>query len=127
MHYLETHRSYVIPTEEDELLCVSSMQAPTKHQEVIAGCLGIPAHKVVSKTKRLGGRFGGKETRATFGHVACAVAAYHTSRCKKPTRASLWVLFRRLAFSDMFCHSPFEGEGLQRVQKNGRKEGSEYR
>ena len=118
MHYLETHRSYVIPTEEDELLCVFSTHAPTKHQEVITGCLDIPAHKVVSKTKRLGGGFGGKETRATFGHVACAVAAYHTDRCTKPTRASLSVLFRRLAFS---------GGRVATSAKNGRKEGNEYR
>jgi len=78
--YLETHGSVVIPTEEDELLCISSTQAPTKHQQVIAGCLGIPAHKVISKTKRLGGGFGGKETRGAVGHVCCAIAAYHTGR-----------------------------------------------
>eukprot|EP00873_Tetraselmis_striata_P035166 jgi/Tetstr1/455430/TSEL_042261.t1 len=78
--YLEPHASLVIPQEEDEYLCISSTQAPTKHQQVIAGCLQIPASKVVSKTKRLGGGFGGKETRGAFGHVAAAIAAYHTGK-----------------------------------------------
>jgi xanthine dehydrogenase/oxidase len=31
---------------------------------MVAHVLGLPAHKVVSRTKRLGGGFGGKETRS---------------------------------------------------------------
>jgi xanthine dehydrogenase/oxidase len=29
----------------------------------VASTLGVPMHKLVSKTKRIGGGFGGKETR----------------------------------------------------------------
>ena len=39
-------------------------QGPAKNQNMVAHVLGLPAHKVFSKTKRLGGGFGGKETRA---------------------------------------------------------------
>ncbi len=36
------------------------MQCPAKHQMTIHGVLGIPMHKVVVHTKRIGGGFGGK-------------------------------------------------------------------
>lgn len=42
--------------------------------------LGVAQHKLISKTKRLGGGFGGKETRGEFLHCAAAVAAFHTRR-----------------------------------------------
>uniref|UniRef100_A0A7R9YWD4 xanthine dehydrogenase n=1 Tax=Chlamydomonas euryale TaxID=1486919 RepID=A0A7R9YWD4_9CHLO len=78
--YLETNASTVIPQENDEFLCVSSTQAVAKHHKELANVLGVPAHKIVSKTKRLGGGFGGKETRAIWLHVAIAVPAYHLRR-----------------------------------------------
>ena len=53
------------------------MQDVTKHQKLCAKTLGIPQHKLVSKTKRLGGGFGGKETRSAFLHCVVAVAGYH--------------------------------------------------
>lgn len=48
--------------------------------------LGIPNHKVVAKVKRIGGGFGGKETRAATLAVPVAIAAY---KLKKPVRAVL--------------------------------------
>lgn len=51
-----------------------------KHQKYIASVLGVPANKIVSKTKRLGGGFGGKETRGIFLHTAIAVPSYHLRR-----------------------------------------------
>ena len=39
-------------------LCTA--QCPAKHQMTIHGVLGIPMHKVVVHTKRIGGGFGGK-------------------------------------------------------------------
>jgi xanthine dehydrogenase molybdopterin-binding subunit B len=43
-------------------------------------------HKLTSKTKRIGGGFGGKETRSIFIHCAAAVPAYHLRR---PVKAIL--------------------------------------
>jgi Molybdopterin-binding domain of aldehyde dehydrogenase len=48
------------------------LQAPTKHQKTVAGVLRLPEHKVVVHTKRIGGGFGGKETRAAhYNAVRC--------------------------------------------------------
>lgn len=52
------------------------LQAPQKHQKDVSRVLGLPMSKVVCKTKRLGGGFGGKETRATFVGAAAAIPAY---------------------------------------------------
>lgn len=78
--YLETNACLVIPLEGDEILTYSSTQAPAKHQRMIAHVLGVPEHKVVCKAKRLGGGFGGKETRAIFLNCAAAVPAYDLQR-----------------------------------------------
>ena len=57
-----------------------ALQDVSKHQKVVAAVLGVAQHKLISKTKRLGGGFGGKETRAAFLHCTAAVAAFHTRR-----------------------------------------------
>ena len=41
---------------------------------------GLPQHKVVVRTKRLGGGFGGKESRSAFVNALAGVAAYHLRR-----------------------------------------------
>ena len=55
-------------------------QAPAKHQMTVHGVLGIPMHKVVVHTKRIGGGFGGKESRPAFVNAAIAVPAWHLRR-----------------------------------------------
>ena len=55
-------------------------QGPAHNQMHVAHALGIPGHKVVARTKRLGGGFGGKETRAVNVSCAAAVPAFHTRR-----------------------------------------------
>lgn len=52
------------------------LQAPQKHQKYVSHVLGIPMSKVVCKTKRIGGGFGGKETRSAFIAAAAAIPAY---------------------------------------------------
>lgn len=74
--YLEPNAHYVIPTESGEIVSYSSTQCPQKHQQYISSCLGIPSNKVVVKTKRIGGGFGGKETRAAFLNTIAAIPAY---------------------------------------------------
>ena len=55
-------------------------------QSYIARVTDVQANKVVSKVKRLGGGFGGKETRSIQLSVICAVAAKKTRR---PVRCML--------------------------------------
>ncbi|DBA72485.1 TPA: hypothetical protein ACH3X2_010250 [Trebouxia sp. C0005] len=74
--YLEPHGSIVVPLENDEIKIIASTQAPAKHQQTIAHVLGIPHHKVVCHVKRIGGGFGGKESRSVFPNAAAAVPAY---------------------------------------------------
>ena len=79
--YLETNSSLVVPSESDTNLTVyCSTQAPTKTQNFCASTTGTPASKVVVRMKRMGGGFGGKETRSVFISCAAAVAAKISSR-----------------------------------------------
>ena len=59
--------------DNEEVHMLSSTQCPQKHQKLVAHALGLPQHRVVCKTKRLGGGFGGKETRAAPLNVAAAI------------------------------------------------------
>ena len=78
--YLEPMANLVWCGDNDELVTVSSTQCPQKHQKLIARALGMPCNRVVCKTKRVGGGFGGKETRAAFLNVCAAVPAFHLRR-----------------------------------------------
>ena len=84
--YLECQTALAIPGEEDEMMVYSSTQNPTKTQFKVASVLGIPFNKVVSKLKRIGGGFGGKETRSVF--IACATALA-AAKLKTPVRLTL--------------------------------------
>lgn len=85
--YLETNCSLAVPSESDTNLTIyCSTQAPTKTQNFCASTTGTPAAKVVVRVKRMGGGFGGKETRSVFASAAAAVAAKMTSR---PIRLTL--------------------------------------
>eukprot|EP00519_Triparma_laevis_P015336 CAMPEP_0182491596 /NCGR_PEP_ID=MMETSP1321-20130603/960_1 /TAXON_ID=91990 /ORGANISM="Bolidomonas sp., Strain RCC1657" /LENGTH=1393 /DNA_ID=CAMNT_0024693879 /DNA_START=184 /DNA_END=4365 /DNA_ORIENTATION=- len=83
--YLECNTTMCVPKEEGMVVHTSS-QAPTKTQMFCASAAGIPANKVVCKMKRMGGGFGGKETRSVFVAAACAVGAKITGR---PVRVTL--------------------------------------
>lgn len=74
--YLETQCSLVIPKREDgEFEVYASTQNPAETQHLLAHVMGIQANKVVVRVKRLGGGFGGKETRSHLLTCALAVAA----------------------------------------------------
>ncbi|KAK5684428.1 hypothetical protein LTS10_004296 [Elasticomyces elasticus] len=85
--YLETNACIAIPKPEDgEMEIWSSTQNPSETQAYVAQVCGVAANKVVSKVKRLGGGFGGKETRSIQLAGICAVAAKKT---KRPVRCML--------------------------------------
>ncbi|KAF2768208.1 xanthine dehydrogenase [Teratosphaeria nubilosa] len=85
--YLETNACVVIPKPEDgEMEVWSSTQNPSETQAYVAQVTNVAANKIVSKVKRLGGGFGGKETRSIQLTGICAVAANKTRR---PVRCML--------------------------------------
>ncbi|KAL8827805.1 MAG: hypothetical protein Q9191_002962 [Dirinaria sp. TL-2023a] len=85
--YLETQACVVIPKPEDgEMEVFSSTQNPTETQAYVAQVTGVQANKIVSKVKRLGGGFGGKETRSIQLSGICAVAA---NKMRRPVRCML--------------------------------------
>ncbi|KAL2046816.1 hypothetical protein N7G274_000834 [Stereocaulon virgatum] len=85
--YLETQACVVVPKPEDgEMEVYSSTQNPTETQSYVSQVTGVQANKIVSKVKRLGGGFGGKETRSIQLSGICAVAANKT---KRPVRCML--------------------------------------
>ncbi|KAM1000046.1 hypothetical protein ACFX2A_006837 [Malus domestica] len=84
--YLEPNSSVVWTMDGgNEVHMISSAQAPQKHQKYVSHVLGLPMSKVVCKTKRIGGGFGGKETRSAFIAAAAAVPAYLLNRPVKIT------------------------------------------
>ncbi|KAL4788148.1 Molybdopterin-binding domain of aldehyde dehydrogenase-domain-containing protein [Aspergillus varians] len=85
--YLETQACVAIPKPEDgEMEVWSSTQNPTETQSYVAQVTGVAANKIVSRVKRLGGGFGGKETRSVQLAAICATAA---AKMKRPVRCML--------------------------------------
>eukprot|EP00529_Nitzschia_sp_RCC80_P006848 CAMPEP_0113519712 /NCGR_PEP_ID=MMETSP0014_2-20120614/43682_1 /TAXON_ID=2857 /ORGANISM="Nitzschia sp." /LENGTH=1505 /DNA_ID=CAMNT_0000417481 /DNA_START=371 /DNA_END=4888 /DNA_ORIENTATION=- /assembly_acc=CAM_ASM_000159 len=79
--YLETQSTLVVPSESATNLTVHcSTQAATHTQKDCAEVTGTPQSKVVVRVKRMGGGFGGKETRNIFASCAAAVAAKRSNR-----------------------------------------------
>ncbi|CAH2076598.1 unnamed protein product, partial [Iphiclides podalirius] len=76
----------IMSIREDELEIISTTQNPGDIAHIVSETLRIPSHKVVAKVKRIGGGFGGKETRAALLAIPVAIAAY---KLKKPVRAVL--------------------------------------
>ncbi|XP_025989254.1 xanthine dehydrogenase isoform X1 [Solenopsis invicta] len=84
--YLETIAAIVVPREENELEVFCSTQHPTEIQKLIAHVLNIHLNRVNVRVKRIGGGFGGKESRAALLAIPVALAAH---RLQKPVRCML--------------------------------------
>ncbi|KAM9820644.1 xanthine dehydrogenase/oxidase [Neosynchiropus ocellatus] len=85
--YLETNVTLAVPRREDnEMELFVSTQAATKTQSSVAKVLGIPANRVLVRIKRMGGGFGGKESRTTILSTVVAVAA---NKLQRPVRCML--------------------------------------
>ncbi|KAL3940381.1 MAG: hypothetical protein SGBAC_005084 [Bacillariaceae sp.] len=107
--YLETNATLAVPSESDTNLTIyCSTQAATKTQTYCASSTGTPASKVVCKVKRLGGGFGGKETRSVFISCAAAVAAKRTGRAVRltlPRNQDMLISGHRHAFVSKYSAS----------------------
>jgi len=85
--YLETQACLAVPKPEDgEMEIFSSTQNPAETQAYVAKIVGVAANKIVTRVKRMGGGFGGKETRSVqlAGIVACAA-----NKVRRPVRCML--------------------------------------
>jgi xanthine dehydrogenase/oxidase len=78
--YLETNCSVVTPLDNGFLEVLSSTQNVNETQKYCAAICGIPISKVNARCKRMGGGFGGKESRSVFVACAASVAAYKLNR-----------------------------------------------
>uniref|UniRef100_A0A3Q3N181 Xanthine dehydrogenase/oxidase n=1 Tax=Mastacembelus armatus TaxID=205130 RepID=A0A3Q3N181_9TELE len=85
--YLETNVTLAVPRGEDgEMELFVSTQAAAKTQSLVAKALGVPENRVLVRVKRMGGGFGGKESRTTLLSTVVAVAA---NKLKRPVRCML--------------------------------------
>lgn len=84
--YLECNSTLAIPQEGNRGLEIfTSSQAAHKTQVFCASATNTPMNQVVVRIKRMGGGFGGKETRSVFAASAAAVAAKLSRRPVKIT------------------------------------------
>ena len=84
--YLESQGALVMPQEGNRLRVISSTQAPTAVQRVVAKVLGRSMNDIEVDVARLGGAFGGKEDQAT---PWAAIAALAASILRRPVRVAL--------------------------------------
>mmetsp|Transcript_70545 Transcript_70545/g.169008 ORF Transcript_70545/g.169008 Transcript_70545/m.169008 type:complete len:1398 (+) Transcript_70545:52-4245(+) len=84
--YLETNATRVEPNENGEFNIISSSQNLHETQLLCSKALDVPMNKVTSQVKRLGGGFGGKESRCCLLSVVAAVAA---KKVQRPVRFHL--------------------------------------
>eukprot|EP00771_Trimastix_marina_P000666 gnl/Trimastix_PCT/1688.p1 GENE.gnl/Trimastix_PCT/1688~~gnl/Trimastix_PCT/1688.p1 ORF type:complete len:1314 (+),score=274.45 gnl/Trimastix_PCT/1688:41-3943(+) len=77
---LEVNNSLVVPGEDDELLVYACTQNPSLTQRLVSSVAGVREANVAVRVRRLGGAFGGKESRSCFVTCAAAVAAQATQR-----------------------------------------------
>ncbi|MBI5692350.1 MAG: xanthine dehydrogenase molybdopterin binding subunit [Verrucomicrobia bacterium] len=84
--YLETQAAWAEPTDDGGVLVCSSTQHPSEIQGIVGEVLGLPRHRVVTQSPRMGGGFGGKETQGNAFAAAVALAAVRTGR---PVRLQL--------------------------------------
>lgn len=113
--YLETNACLVVPKPEDgEIEVFSSTQNPTETQTYTAKVTGVAANKVVARVKRLGGGFGGKETRSIQLSSICSVAA---KKNRRPVRS---MLNRDEDILTSGQRHPFLGRWKMGVNKDGK-------
>ncbi|RPA90536.1 hypothetical protein L873DRAFT_1831700 [Choiromyces venosus 120613-1] len=85
--YLTTNAAAMIPRPEDrEMEVWSSTQNIMEMQEFISPVTGVPSSRIVAKVKRMGGGFGGKESRSV--QLAC-ILVVGMKKVGRPIRCML--------------------------------------
>jgi xanthine dehydrogenase/oxidase len=111
--YFETQSVVVTPDEPGVFDVAVSTQDLASCQNAIAKALGIPAANVTVTVMRVGGGFGGKETRPPMIAAAAAVGASVTGR---PVRL---VLDRETDMACIGTRHPYEGVYYVLFDSNG--------
>jgi xanthine dehydrogenase large subunit len=78
--YLEMQCAWAQRDASGGYLVHSSTQHPTETQQTVAHVLGVPAHRVVCESLRMGGAFGGKESQANAFAAIAALGCHVTGR-----------------------------------------------
>ncbi|KAF5279183.1 hypothetical protein FQR65_LT03430 [Abscondita terminalis] len=84
--YLETQCVLAVPKEDGEMEVFSSTQNPSEITRLGSKVLEVPQHKIVTRVKRMGGAFGGKESKAVMIALPAALAA---KKLNRPIRCML--------------------------------------
>jgi len=114
--YMETQTALAIPGEMGRMTLYSSAQHLASCQLAVAQALNLPANKVEVKAARVGGGYGGKETRPPAIAAAAAVAAWKLNR---PVRLAL---DRNTDMIMIGKRHPFKGTYYLSADSNGRIE-----
>ncbi|KAM0430590.1 hypothetical protein ACHAPT_005942 [Fusarium lateritium] len=113
--YLETNACLVIPKPEDgEMEIFASTQNANETQAFASRVCEVQSNKIVVRVKRLGGGFGGKESRSVILSSAVALAA------KKTRRPVRYMLTREEDMLVSGQRHPFLGKYKVGVNKDGK-------
>jgi len=83
--YLETQSAFAYPMENQGIKIISSTQAPSNVQRIVAGISNLAMHKIEVDVLRLGGGFGGKGEQATIFAAIAALGAFKLRKAVKLT------------------------------------------
>ncbi len=115
--YLETQCAWAHRDATGGYVVHSSTQHPTETQLTVAHVLGVPAHRVVCESLRMGGAFGGKESQANAFAAVAALGCHVTGRpvvVRLDRRRDLTITGKRHPFLARF-RVAFGGDGTLRA------------
>ncbi|KAF4678202.1 Alternative oxidase, mitochondrial precursor [Perkinsus chesapeaki] len=114
--YFETNGARAVPADGGtEVEVFSSTQHPHETQMHIAEVLGIPLNRVVVRTKRIGGGFGGKESRS------CILASYAALAAVKFNRPARFQMDRDVDMANSGKRHAFLADYTVAVRRSDRK------
>jgi len=112
--YLETQGAFSYLTEKNTIKVISSTQAPSTVQKIVARVLDLPMRMIEVDVLRIGGGFGGKEDQAVSWAAMTALASY---RLKKPVKL---VLRRKEDILMTGKRHPYSSDFKMGLKKNGK-------